>query len=74
MKKYLVYVTRTKVNEFELEAENKNDAENIVRDILNKSTLLNCKIINQVPTEITIRAEKYKIKKERIKNCIINMR
>ena len=36
MKKYLVYVTRSKVNEFEVEANNSNEAEETVRELLNK--------------------------------------
>lgn len=69
MKKYLVYVTRSKINEFEVEADNGNQAEEIVRDLLNKSSILNCKIINQVPTEIKILAKR--MKKEKQKSRIV---
>ena len=58
MKKYLVYVQRSKVNEFEVEAESKEAAEDTVRDLLNKTSILNCKVINLVPTEITITSKK----------------
>ena len=66
MKKYLVYVTRSKVNEFEVEANNSNEAEETVRELLNKSTILDCKIVNSVPTEIKISSKR--MKKER-NNC-----
>lgn len=69
MKKYLVYVTRSKVNEFEVEANNGNEAEEIVRDLLNKSTILDCKIVNAVPTEIKISSKR--MKKERNKCKVI---
>lgn len=64
MKKYIVYVTRSKTNEFEVEANNSNEAEETVRELLNKSTILNCKIINQVPTEIKIVSKKMKKEKK----------
>lgn len=69
MKKYLVYVTRSKVNEFEVEANNSNEAEDIVRDLLNKSSILECKIVNSVPTEIKISSKR--MKKERNKCKVI---
>ena len=69
MKKYLVYVTRSKVNEFEVEANNSNEAEDIVRDLLNKSSILECKIVNSVPTEIKISSKR--MKKERNKFKVI---
>ena len=69
MKKYLVYVTRSKVNEFEVEANNSNEAEETVRDLLNKSTILECKIVNAVPTEIKISSKR--MKKERNKCKVI---
>ena len=69
MKKYLVYVTRSKVNEFEVEANNSNEAEETVRDLLNKSTILECKIVNAVPTEIKISSTR--MKKERNKCKVI---
>jgi len=69
MKKYLVYVTRSKVNEFEVEANNSDEAEEIVRDLLNKSSILKCKIINLVPTEIKINAKK--IRKDKKKGKLI---
>lgn len=58
MKKYIVYVERKKVNEFEVEAENKSNAESIVRDLLNRTSILNCKIFNMVPTEVSINAKR----------------
>ena len=69
MKKYIVYVTRSKVNEFEVEANSSDEAEEIVRELLNKSTLLKCKIVNLVPTEIKINAKR--VKKEKQKGKII---
>lgn len=69
MKKYLVYVTRSKVNEFEVEANNSNEAEETVRDLLNKSSILECKIVNSVPTEIKISSKR--MKKERNKCKVI---
>ncbi len=69
MKKYLVYVTRSKVNEFEVEANNSNEAEETVRELLNKSTILDCKIVNSVPTEIKITSKR--MKKERNKCKVI---
>ena len=69
MKKYLVYVTRSKVNEFEVEANNSNEAEETVRELLNKSTILDCKIVNLVPTEIKITSKR--MKKERNKCKVI---
>ena len=69
MKKYLVYVTRSKVNEFEVEANNSNEAEETVRELLNKSTILDCKIVNSVPTEIKISSRR--MKKERNKCKVI---
>ncbi|MBQ8424707.1 MAG: hypothetical protein IJX17_01645 [Clostridia bacterium] len=69
MKKYLVYVTRSKVNEFEVEANNSNEAEETVRELLNKSTILDCKIVNSVPTEIKISSKR--MKKERNKCKVI---
>lgn len=69
MKKYLVYVTRSKVNEFEVEADNSNEAEETVRELLNKSTILDCKIVNSVPTEIKITSKR--MKKERNKCKVI---
>lgn len=72
MKKYLVYVTRSKVNEFEVEANNSNEAEETVRDLLNKSSILECKIVNAVPTEIKISSKR--MKKERNKCKVIKFR
>ena len=63
MKKYLVSVQRSKVNEFEVEAESKAAAEDTVRDLLNKTSILNCKVINLVPTEITITSKKMRNEK-----------
>jgi len=63
MKKYLVYVERSKINEFEVEAESKAAAEDTVRDLLNKTSILNCKVINLVPTEITITSKKMRNEK-----------
>ena len=51
-----------RINEFEVKAENKKEAEEMVRKVLNKSTLLNCKIINLVPTEIKINAKRDRTK------------
>jgi len=72
MKKYLVYVKRSKVNEFEVEAENSNDAEETVRDLLNRTSILNCKVVNLVPTEITITSKR--MKKEKFLNRIVKYR
>ena len=63
MKKYLVYVERSKINEFEVEAESKAAAEDTIRDLLNKTSILNCKVINLVPTEITITSKKMRNEK-----------
>lgn len=67
MKKYLVYVTRSKVNEFEVEANNSNEAEETVRDLLNKSSILECKIVNSVPTEIKISSKRMKNERNKCK-------
>lgn len=71
MRKYIVYVERKKVNEFEVEAENKESAENTVRDLLNRTSILSCKTIDMVPTEICISAKKMK-KKKRIGRLLNN--
>lgn len=65
MKKYMVFLKRTKINEFEVEAKNKNEAIDSVVNILNESSLLENPIINQVQTDVLLVAKK--INKNNIK-------
>lgn len=60
MKTYKIFVKRIKTNEFEIKAKNKNEAIDSVINIINKSSLLEHPILNQIQTEITLIAKKVK--------------
>lgn len=60
MKTYKITVRRIKTNEFEIKAKNKDEAIASVINIINKSSLLEHPILNQVQTELTLVAKKIK--------------
>ncbi|MEG1313844.1 MAG: hypothetical protein RSD40_05970 [Bacilli bacterium] len=60
MKEYVIEVKRIKTNEFEVKAKSLREAEQMVRDVVFNSSVLNLDMLNQNNTKISIKGNKIK--------------
>lgn len=60
MAKFIVVVDRKKRNVFEIDREDKKEAERIVRYLVLEKKILEHEALNDVPTEVTFKTKKVK--------------
>lgn len=67
MKEYVIEVKRIKTNEFEVKAKSLKEAEQMVRDVVFNTSVLNLDMLNKNNTKISIRGNKVKKAKKIVK-------
>ena len=67
MKEYIVEVKRIKKNEFEVKAKSLKEAEQMVRDVVFNSPILNMEMLNKDNTQISIKGSKIRKGKPKVR-------